>query len=88
MSSYLDMGTCSTEHLDDNRNYWVPRIGENEFKAIEGDIQCINDTEMQIKGELATASNYEFIGIRMLTCDELNDPNIECMSKEKREAYW
>ena len=82
------MGKCGTEHLGDNRDYWVPRIGESAFSAIEDDILCINDTDMQIKGELAIAGNFEYIGIKMFTCEELDDPNIQCMSKQEREAYW
>ena len=82
------MGTCGTEQLVDTRDYWVPRIGESAFSAIEGDIQCVNDTDMQIKGELATASNFEYIGIKMFTCEELNDPSIQCMSKKDRDNYW
>ena len=66
----------------------MPRIGESAFSAIEDDILCINDTDMQIKGEQASASNYEYIGIEMQTCEEINDPNIQCMSKQEREAYW
>ena len=86
--TYLDMGTCSTEHLSDNRDYWVPRIGETAFSEVERDIQCINDTDMQIKGEDAIPSSFENIGIAMLACDEVDDPTIECMSKEDRDAYW
>ena len=43
---------------------------------------------MQIKGESATAKNFDWITASLLPCNETHFPNEECASQEERAAYW
>ena len=81
----IALGPCPEEELQVQRDYWVPRLEDGIFESnVAGKIQCVNDSELALDGEMDDQSDFLGVEIKLELCLGYGETEgIECIAPEE-----
>ena len=66
----LDLGPCSDERMKRLTEFWVPRVGSEDWAEIQEQVKCVNDDVLNLQGTISVQKYYKSIGFHFLHCRE------------------